>query len=199
MNLPNQLTLLRILLIPLILLFLLPMPDGFLWPGWNHMVLTAGPLVSFLLFLVAALTDLFDGRVARKRGQVTNLGKFLDPIADKLLVVSVLIVLVQQNRVHALIAIIIVVREFVVTGIRLIGSEKGLVIAAGKLGKAKTVTQIIALLLLLIEPMVLRLTAGAWAPEILYAVNNSVLMLAVLMTVLSGISYAYHYRSVFRS
>jgi CDP-diacylglycerol--glycerol-3-phosphate 3-phosphatidyltransferase len=124
------------------------------------------------------------------------LGKFLDPIADKLLVISVMLVLIQTGRIHSLVVIIVIIREFVITGIRLIGAEKGQVIAAGWLGKAKTVSQIIALLLLLIEPVILSISESYFEPRILIAVNNSFLMIAVVMTLLSGMQYLYHHRSL---
>lgn len=196
MNLPNRLTLLRIILIPLILVFLVPMPDSSFWDNWNGFIQNSGRLIAFFLFAIASITDLLDGHIARKRNLVTTLGKFLDPIADKLLVISVMLVLIQTGRIHSLVVIIVIIREFVITGIRLIGAEKGQVIAAGWLGKAKTVSQIIALLLLLIEPVILSISEGYFEPRILIAVNNSFLMIAVVMTLLSGMQYLYHHRSL---
>ena len=199
MNLPNRLTLLRIILIPLILLFLMPMPDTAFWSEWNQFLGFGGRLIAFALFAAASLTDLLDGHIARKNNLVTNLGKFLDPIADKLLIISVMIVLIQTGRIHSLVVIIVIIREFVITGIRLIGAEKGQVIAAGWLGKAKTVSQIIALLMILIEPVVLVMAKSLIQENILSAISNSFLMIAVFLTILSGMNYCYQYRTLFKS
>lgn len=137
-NLPNLLTFIRILLVPVfILLFLAP-----------------GPLRSFLsavVFLAASLTDLLDGYLARRWEQVTKLGKLLDPIADKLLVLSALVLLVQFHRVPGWIAIVLIGRELGMTGLRAIASTDGIVIPAEKTGKYKFVLQIIALVLLILD------------------------------------------------
>ncbi|MCK9253576.1 MAG: CDP-diacylglycerol--glycerol-3-phosphate 3-phosphatidyltransferase [Clostridiaceae bacterium] len=193
MNLPNRLTVLRILLIPLILIFLLPMPDRPFWLGWNDFLLTTGRLIAFVLFGLASITDLADGHIARKRNLVTTLGKFLDPIADKMLVVSALIALVQLGRVHALVTIVVIIREFIITGVRLIAAEHGKVIPAGNLGKAKTVSQVIAILVILIEPFILMVT-GSW----FRTVGDSILFISVLLTVLSGLQYLLANRSMIR-
>lgn len=187
MNLPNRLTLMRILLIPLILLFLLPMPDLAFWADWNRFLPDQGRLIAFLLFGIAALTDLIDGRIARKQNLVTTLGKFLDPIADKMLVISVLIALVQIGRVHALITIIVIIREFVITGVRLIAAEHGIVIAAGRMGKIKTVSQIVAILIILAESLISRLTGinPAW----ISGIGDAVLLVSVALTLISGTQY----------
>jgi CDP-diacylglycerol--glycerol-3-phosphate 3-phosphatidyltransferase/cardiolipin synthase len=187
------LTVLRILLIPLILIFLLPMPDRPFWLGWNDFLLTTGRLIAFVLFGLASITDLADGHIARKRNLVTTLGKFLDPIADKMLVVSALIALVQLGRVHALVTIVVIIREFIITGVRLIAAEHGKVIPAGNLGKAKTVSQVIAILVILIEPFILMVT-GSW----FRTVGDSILFISVLLTVLSGLQYLLANRSMIR-
>ena len=150
MNLPNRLTLLRILILPLILLFMLPLP-GDVFAGWNAFVTGPGPLVALLLFALASLTDWLDGHIARSRGLVTKLGAFLDPIADKMLVLTVFIVLVERGRISSIVPIVVLLREFGVSGIRMLAAERGIVIAAGWLGKVKTVTQLIALHLILLE------------------------------------------------
>lgn len=198
MNLPNRLTLARILLIPLILIFLLPLSTTPFWQNWQWINETAGRAIACILFLIAALSDILDGRLARKLNMVTNFGKFFDSIADKMLVLSVLIVLVQLGRIHSLIAIIIVCREFAVTGIRLIAIEQGQVIAADRLGKLKTVTQIVALLMIMAEPLLPALWATGASYNIVLAINNSVLTLAVLLTVISGLNYGYRNRSLFK-
>lgn len=199
MNLPNRLTLLRILLIPVILLFLIPLPD---WPScqpWNEFIATTGRLIAFLLFAIASITDLVDGQIARKRNLVTTLGQFLDPIADKMLVVSVLIALVQLGRVHALVTIIVIIREFVITGIRLIAAEQGLVIAAGNLGKAKTVSQILAILLILIEDHLVLLTSPYLDGALIKGAADVLLYISVILTLWSGIDYLLSNRSLLKS
>ncbi|MBP8989809.1 MAG: CDP-diacylglycerol--glycerol-3-phosphate 3-phosphatidyltransferase [Clostridia bacterium] len=199
MNLPNRLTLLRILLIPVILLFLIPLPD---WPScqpWNEFIATTGRLIAFLLFAIASITDLVDGQIARKRNLVTTLGQFLDPIADKMLVVSVLIALVQLGRVHALVTIIVIIREFVITGIRLIAAEQGLVIAAGNLGKAKTVSQILAILLILIEDHLALLTSPYLDGALIKGAADVLLYISVILTLWSGIDYLLSNRSLLKS
>ncbi len=141
-NLPNVLTLTRILLIPFfVLLFVVPTPDR--------------SLAAAVVFVTAAMTDLLDGYLARRRGQVTKLGRLLDPIADKLLVLSALIVLVQVDRVGALVAILIIAREVAVTGIRAIAATEGMIISAEVTGKYKMALQVIAIVLLILEGTVL--------------------------------------------
>jgi CDP-diacylglycerol--glycerol-3-phosphate 3-phosphatidyltransferase len=137
-NLPNVLTLVRILLIPVFIMLLIdPTPDR--------------ALAAAIVFVVAAVTDLLDGYVARKTGQITKLGRLLDPIADKLLVLSALILLVQVDRVSALIAILIIAREVAVTGIRAIAATEGLIMSAEVTGKYKMALQVIAIVLLVLE------------------------------------------------
>lgn len=142
MNLPNKITVSRILLVPIFMIILfLPIPHA--------------NLIAALIFVIAAATDGIDGHIARSTNTVTNFGKFLDPLADKLLVTSALIALVGQLKLPSWIAIIIIAREFIVTGLRLIAVNEGKVIAAGMSGKIKTVTQIIATVLLLIDTTIL--------------------------------------------
>ncbi|MBP3283952.1 MAG: CDP-diacylglycerol--glycerol-3-phosphate 3-phosphatidyltransferase [Clostridia bacterium] len=139
MNLPNKITVLRILLVPVfMILLLIPFP-------YNN-------IVAFFVFLIAACTDFIDGHLARSRNLVTNFGKFLDPLADKLLVAAALIALVGQDKIPSWFATVIIAREFIVTGIRLIANGEGRVIAASMWGKAKTMTQIIAISLLMLDP-----------------------------------------------
>jgi CDP-diacylglycerol--glycerol-3-phosphate 3-phosphatidyltransferase len=141
-NLPNVLTVARILLIPVfVVLFVTPTP--------------VRSLAAAVVFVIAALTDLLDGYLARRRGQVTKLGRLLDPIADKLLVLSALIVLVQVDRVTALVAILIIAREVAVTGIRAIAATEGMIISAETTGKYKMALQVIAIVLLILEGTVL--------------------------------------------
>ena len=138
LNLPNLLTLTRILLIPVfVVLFVTPDPDR--------------SLMAAIVFVVAAVTDMLDGYLARRSGQVTKLGKLLDPIADKLLVLSALILLVNVDRVSALVAILIIARELGVTGIRAIAAGEGMIIAAETTGKYKMALQVVAIVMLILE------------------------------------------------
>lgn len=190
MNLPNKLTMLRIILVPFILVFLLPVPfmTG-LFADWNRFVIHFGHYPAAVLFVIASLTDMLDGRIARSRGLITNLGKFLDPIADKMLVISVLIVLVQQGRVHSIIAIIIIIREFVVTGIRLIASDRGKVIAASNLGKTKAVLQMIAITYMMVERTIIALTDSFIDKKFVFLGGDIVMAAAVILTIYSGYDY----------
>ncbi len=199
MNLPNRLTLLRILLVPLILLFMLPLPAQAAFIGWNGFIAANGNLIACLLFGVAALTDLLDGQLARKLNLVTDFGKFLDPIADKMLVVSVMAALVQQGRVHVLALIIVIFREFMITGIRLAASGKGVVIAASGMGKAKTLTQIIAILIILSEQLWIRLAMPALSPVWIVGLGDLVLWLSILLTVTSGVDYLIKNRAAWKA
>ncbi|MDI9469569.1 MAG: CDP-diacylglycerol--glycerol-3-phosphate 3-phosphatidyltransferase [Bacillota bacterium] len=193
MNLPNRLTLLRILILLPILLFLLPLP-GSQFAGWNAFVMGPGPLVALLLFALASLTDWLDGHIARSRGQITKLGAFLDPIADKMLVLAVFIALVERGRIPSLVPIIVLLREFAISGIRMLAAERGIVIAAGWLGKVKTVTQLIALHLILLECGLRGLvgsTDGSFASiiTILTWLGNLALVVSIVMTIWSGLDY----------
>lgn len=174
---------------PLILLFILPLPEWPVFNVWNEFIAEWGQLVAFVLFGLASLTDLYDGKIARERNLVTNFGKFLDPIADKMLVVSVLIAFVQISRISALVPIIVIIREFIVTGIRLLASDKGIVIAASNLGKAKTVSQIVAILMILIEKSIQWLTSGFLNPLWISVPGDTAMAVAVILTLVSGVDY----------
>lgn len=137
MNIPNQLTIIRVLMIPFFLFFLLT--DFF--AGSNY--------VALAIFAIASLTDLVDGKIARKYNQVTNFGKFMDPLADKLLVCSALIAFIEIGLMPAWIVIVIISRDFIISGFRLIAAEKNVVIAAGMAGKIKTTVQMIMCCLLI--------------------------------------------------
>lgn len=140
MNLPNKLTVLRVLLIPFFVWFALV--D--LIPGYSN-------YIAVLIFAVASLTDLLDGKIARKYGLVTNFGKFMDPLADKLLVCAALICLVASGMVPAWMVIIIISREFIISGFRLVASDNGVVIAASYWGKFKTTFQMLMIVVLLLD------------------------------------------------
>ncbi len=136
-NLPNQLTIARICMIPLFVVLLLWMKKP------------AGNILAMIIFIVASLTDAFDGHIARKYNYITTFGKFMDPLADKLLVCSAMICLVDLGRLESWIVIIIIAREFIISGFRLIAVEKGVVIAANYWGKFKTVSQMLMVILMI--------------------------------------------------
>lgn len=141
MNLANKLTILRIILVPImVIIAYIPLQGSFLGIGTNMLLIN-------LIFIIASITDKLDGNIARKRNQITDFGKFLDPLADKILVISAMLILLEKNMLPAWIPIIVLIREFAVSGYRLIAVQsKGEVIAANKWGKLKTVTQMIAII-----------------------------------------------------
>ena len=139
MNLPNKLTVLRVILIPFFVAALL----------WENGENYSMRIAAAVIFIVASLTDMLDGKIARKYNLVTNFGKFMDPLADKLLVCAALICLIQLNQLPAWMVIIIISREFIISGFRLVASDNGVVIAASYWGKFKTTFQMIAVILLI--------------------------------------------------
>jgi CDP-diacylglycerol--glycerol-3-phosphate 3-phosphatidyltransferase len=150
MNLANRITIARIFLVPIIMFFLL-IKVKFPHIRIEEFSITYNQIIAALIFIVAASTDSLDGYIARKRKLVTNLGKLLDPLADKLLVTAVLVSLVEMDKLDAWIAVVIISREFAVTGLRQIALLEGTVMAASKWGKAKTAVQITAIIALLIN------------------------------------------------
>ncbi|MZQ81516.1 CDP-diacylglycerol--glycerol-3-phosphate 3-phosphatidyltransferase [Paenibacillus sp. 5J-6] len=150
MNLANRITVARILLVPIIMFFLL-IKVKFPHIRIEEFSITYNQIIAALIFIIAASTDSLDGYIARKRNLVTNLGKLLDPLADKLLVTAVLVSLVEMDKVDAWIVIVIISREWAVTGLRQIALLEGTVMAASKWGKAKTAAQITAIIALLIN------------------------------------------------
>ena len=175
MNLPNRLTLLRVLLIPVFV----------------ALMMAGAPLfrvLSAAVFLLAALTDFFDGYLARKKGLVTDFGKLMDPMADKLLVMAALIGLLALGRASWLAVMLLLGREFVVSGIRLVASLKGEVIPADNLAKWKTTTQMAAILLLLIAP---GRGTFLW-------IGKALLWISVILSVWSAVLYSLHSREVFK-
>ena len=198
MNLPNKLSLSRIILIPFILLFMLPIHIGSWCPtAWNEFISDYGMIVAAVLFVIASVTDLIDGKIARKYNLITNLGKFLDSLADKMLVISVLIALVDTGRISSVWVIIIAFREFAVTGIRMLASAKGVVMAAKMIGKIKTVTQMIAITFLMFESLLVKIFHaicgdGCTIESItdkVQIVGNILLLISVAMTIISGMDY----------
>jgi CDP-diacylglycerol--glycerol-3-phosphate 3-phosphatidyltransferase len=188
MNLPNKLTITRMILVPIIIIFMLPMP--FLGPnGWNAFINKYGMLIALILFSVASYTDHLDGSIARRDNLVTNFGKFLDPIADKLLIISVFIAFVELGKISSWVPIIILAREFAVTGIRLLGSEQGKVIPSAMLGKIKMVVQIVAIILLMLDHILQGFFKMNGFLSFVSTLALIVTGLAVLMTLLSGLDY----------
>ena len=173
MNLPNKLTLARVIAVPFfIVLFLM---------GYNCW--------AAVLFIAAAATDALDGHLARKNGLVTNFGKIMDPLADKILVISALILLVQTGDVAGWMVIVILAREFTVAGLRTVAAADGTVIAAGMAGKIKTVLQMIAVPLLLLENWPFSYTGIPMDVIMLWA--------CVIMTIISGVEYVYSNKEIF--
>ncbi|MBX4147599.1 CDP-diacylglycerol--glycerol-3-phosphate 3-phosphatidyltransferase [Paenibacillus sp. FSL W7-1279] len=182
MNLPNRITLARICLIPVMMIFLLVDFDFYPAPiVWNDFVLPYNQLIAALIFILAASTDGIDGYLARKNNMVTNLGKLLDPLADKLLVAAILISLVEMGKCESWIAVVIISREFAVTGLRQIALLEGSVVAAGQSGKIKTVIQIVAIVALLINNF----------PFVFLGIPFDVIAIwaAAMITIYSGIEY----------
>ena len=182
MNLPNRLTLMRVLLIPLIII-------AAEINYFNETILfrnvTLANIIVLIIFSIAAFTDFLDGHIARKRNLVTNFGKFMDPLADKLLVFSAFIILIELDRIPGWIVMVIIAREFMVTGIRLIAANNNVVIAASKLGKAKTVSQMLAIILLLVNAFPFSLISDGFGEIIAISITY----LALGLTVISGIEY----------
>jgi len=188
MNIANKLTVARIVLVPVfIVFFYLGDPNSGSWI-WN--------IAAALVFIAAALTDMFDGRLARKRGIVTNFGKLADPIADKLLVCSALILLSERHWVLGIFVIIMVGREFIISGFRLIAAAEGLVLAADKLGKAKTVVQIVAIVAVLLRQ---GLFVQTFFETPLYWFGEALIWASVILSVWSCVNYFVKNTSVLKN
>ena len=140
MNLPNKLTVLRIIMVPFFVFFMLTDAGG-----------AANKWIALVIFCVASLTDMLDGKIARARGLVTNFGKFMDPLADKLLVCSAMICLIPLCKLTAWFVIVIIAREFIISGFRLVASDNGIVIAASYWGKFKTVSQMFMVIVMIMD------------------------------------------------
>ena len=187
MNLPNKITVTRMLLIPIMII----VP----YLGFNNILfgsVTIGSFITLIIFLIASFTDFLDGYLARKNNLVTTFGKFLDPIADKLLVLSALIMLVEQGIIPGWIPIIIAAREFIVSGIRMLAAGDGKVIAASWYGKVKTVSQMVAISLAFLSTntfMQFTSVEMGTGTLILNILMSLAMIVAVLMTILSGVDY----------
>lgn len=195
MNLPNKLTVMRMALIPVFLVFMLAesIPHRY--------------LIAAVIFAAASFTDYLDGHIARRDGLVTNFGKLMDPLADKLLVFSALVCFIELEMSSALIVFIILAREFLVTSVRLIAAEQGTVIAADIWGKMKTVSQIVWVLVALIAlwleeswPLFMTVSPGASAPPapVIFLIGLSFVIqtIVVILTVFSGFNYIWKNRSL---
>ncbi|HJC24278.1 MAG TPA: CDP-diacylglycerol--glycerol-3-phosphate 3-phosphatidyltransferase [Candidatus Eisenbergiella merdavium] len=175
MNLPNKLTILRmIMIVPFVVFMLAPIGGA------------AGKWIALALFVAASLTDLLDGKIARKYNLVTTFGKFMDPLADKLLVCSALICLVELGRIPSWIVIIIISREFIISGFRLVASDKGVVIAASWWGKFKTTFQMVMIVLMIADIAALSI------------VTQIVMWIALILTVVSLLDYLLKNRDVMK-
>ncbi|MBE7071037.1 MAG: CDP-diacylglycerol--glycerol-3-phosphate 3-phosphatidyltransferase [Ruminococcaceae bacterium] len=196
MNLPNKLSLMRIILVPVTVLFMLPI-NIFGWQpeGWNTFINNNGMIVAAIIFIIASLTDTADGMIARKYNLITDLGKFLDSLADKILVISVMIAFVELGRISAWMLVIIILREFAVSGLRMIAAAKNEVIAARMIGKVKTVTQMIAVIYLMFEPLLLKISGIGFTGYSSLGINAVTIIgdvlfgISVVMTVISGADY----------
>ncbi|MFQ7312392.1 CDP-diacylglycerol--glycerol-3-phosphate 3-phosphatidyltransferase [Sellimonas sp.] len=168
MNLPNKLTVLRVIMIPFFVVFMLTDIGG----DYSN-------YIALAIFCVASLTDMLDGKIARKYNLVTNFGKFMDPLADKLLVGSAMICLIPMDKLPAWIVIVIISREFIISGFRLVASDNGIVIAASYWGKFKTVSQMFMIIFLILD-----LPGGA-----AQTIETVLIYLALILTVVSLIDY----------
>ncbi|QUW21905.1 CDP-diacylglycerol--glycerol-3-phosphate 3-phosphatidyltransferase [Sporosarcina sp. Marseille-Q4063] len=187
MNLPNKITVSRILLIPVFMLFML-VDFNFGTVNLLNTDIQTSHVIGGLIFIIASITDWLDGYIARKYELITNMGKFLDPLADKLLVSAALIILVELGSAPSWIIIVIISREFAVTGLRLILAGGGEVVAANQLGKIKTVTQILAIISLLFNNIYFESIGVPFGTIMLY--------IALFFTVWSGVDYFYKNRRV---
>lgn len=167
MNLPNKLTVLRVIMVPFFVLFMLTDLGG-----------EAGKWIALVIFCLASLTDMLDGKIARARNLVTNFGKFMDPLADKLLVCSAMICLIPTGQLPAWVVIVIIAREFIISGFRLVASDSGIVIAASYWGKFKTVSQMLMVIVLIAD------LGGVFD-----MIGTALIWIALMLTVVSLVDY----------
>ncbi len=177
MNLPNKLTIFRVILIPFFVFFLLaPYFEGY------------GNYIAVAIFIVASLTDLLDGKIARKYNLVTDFGKFMDPLADKLLVCAAMICLIENGKLAAWIVIVIISREFIISGFRLVASDNGIVIAASYWGKFKTTFQMLMIIVLILDIQM----------PFFEILGTVLTYIALVLTVVSLIDYLWKNKSVLK-
>ena len=167
MNLPNKLTVLRVIMVPFFVLFMLTDLGG-----------EAGKWIALVIFCLASLTDMLDGKIARARNLVTNFGKFMDPLADKLPVCSAMICLIPTGQLPAWVVIVIIAREFIISGFRLVASDSGIVIAASYWGKFKTVSQMLMVIVLIAD------LGGVFD-----MIGTALIWIALILTVVSLVDY----------
>ena len=183
----NIITLVRICLVPVFVVALItPWPTWFSITGVSS---TTKSLIAALIFILISCTDWLDGYLARSRGEVTNFGKFMDPLADKILVCAALLALVELSVLPSWPVLIILAREFIVSGIRMVAADKGVVIAASWYGKAKTVTQIIAIVLFIVKDSILPVTSPNPFDNPLYVLSWLVMVVALALTIISMMDY----------
>ena len=199
-NLPNKLTITRLVLVVVFALFAFPYPavveelvDGTIFD-------IVRPYIALVIYIVASITDAVDGHIARRDNLITDFGKFLDPIADKLLVSAALLALCNVSIMYLWATLIILAREFVVSGIRMLAASKGNVIAAGKLGKLKMIFQTIAIITLFVAGIV---PTSLWSgfeliQSIIYILGNVIMVAAVVLTIVSGVEYVYKNRELLK-
>ena len=214
MNLANKLTIFRIILVPVIML--VPIIDNLVGIPGEFLGISTAFWIMNIIFIIASITDKLDGYIARSRNQVTTFGKFLDPLADKILVLSALVILVEYGKIPSWIPIIVLAREFIVSGYRLIAVEKGgKVIAASIWGKLKTVTQMIGIIFAFLDKFkfgdfIFRVSTQAEAQInsasiymttgqfIINIITTIVLILSVIATIFSGINYLKDGKELFK-
>ncbi|MBE3579298.1 MAG: CDP-diacylglycerol--glycerol-3-phosphate 3-phosphatidyltransferase [Caldanaerobacter subterraneus] len=177
MNLANKLTMSRLFLIPVFMVFML-------------VKIPYGDFIAASIFAIGALTDKLDGYIARKYKQITNFGKFMDPLVDKIMVTSALIALVQMGRIESWIVIVIIAREFLITGIRTVAADKGIVIAASNYGKYKTTSQMIAVIALMLDNYPFSLVNFPFDKIMVY--------IALILTIYSGVDYIVKSKDLFK-
>lgn len=180
MNISNKLTVFRMILVPILILFLL----------WD--VISYRFIISMIIFIIASISDHFDGKLARKYNQITDFGKFLDPLADKILVMSAFICFIELRFIHAIPVIILLMREFLITSLRLVAKDSGKVISANIWGKVKTVSQIVAIIIILSSACSYELFGINFYYDyknIFFIINEFSIWISVIFSILSAIIY----------
>lgn len=196
MNLANKLTIFRMILVPIMVIF------AYLPIGGEVYGIAIPMIIMDVIFIIASITDKLDGYIARSRNQVTTFGKFLDPLADKILVLTAMVILVEKAKLPAWIPVIVLAREFIVSGFRLVAVEKGgIVIAASVWGKLKTVTQMIALIFAFVDVggFFTFVSGGLTGGHLVINIISSVMMaISTVATIFSGWNYVWGGRNLFK-